>query len=214
MFMTARLFLLFTLMGISAHFASAQQSQAQLTAEGVTISEPGVYELAGSFEHADTVALVKVVSGDTENYSVVVYKADVVKSFKGTPVGETVYFGPFAGERLGWEYFVFLRNTPDVITTKAPPGTSYGKVHYAKIFNEGYSAMETSYECIFDGKGIAQKCDYGVRVCTDYIRLPKSTPTFPPESNDPPFGCRWVRKTLFMSVLDTLAKPKKQMIPR
>jgi hypothetical protein len=204
-----RLFLVITLLGISAHWASAQQSQAQITAGGVTISEPGVYELAGLFKHADIVALVKIVSGDTENYNVSVCKAEVVKSFKGTSTGDTIYFGECIGERLGWEYVVFLQNTPDVITPRATSSTSYGKVQYAKVFNEGYSSMVTSYACIFDGKEIAQKCDYGVRVCTDYIKLPRTMRASPPESNDPPFGCRWVRKTLFMSQLDTLGNPKR-----
>jgi hypothetical protein len=69
--------------------------------------------------------------------------------------------------------------------------------------------MESSYERVFDGKEIAQKCDYGVRVCTDYLKLPQSIPVFPKE-NDPPFGCRWARKAAFVSLLDTLAGPKKQ----
>ena len=68
---------------------------------------------------------------------------------------------------------------------------------------------ESSYACVFDGKEIAQKCDYGVRVCTDYVKLPKSVPAFPPENNDPPFGCRWVRKTVFISLIDTLGNPKR-----
>jgi hypothetical protein len=38
--------------------------------------------------------------------------------------------------------------------------------------------METSYQCIFDGSDTSQKCDYGVRVCTDYIKLPSAMPTF------------------------------------
>jgi len=92
---------------------------------------------------------------------------------------------------------------------KAGSGIPYERVHYARVFNQGYSSMETSYACIFDGKEISQKCDYGVRVCTDYIKLPKSVRAFPPDSNDPPFGCRWVRKTLFMSLLDSLGNPKK-----
>jgi len=58
-------------------------------------------------------------------------------------------------------------------------------------------------------KEIAQKCDYGVRVCTEYIKLPQSMPAFPPEANDPPFGCRWVRKAVFISLLDTQDKPKR-----
>jgi len=196
--------LMVTLVGLSAHLISAQRSKAQITARGVTITEPGVYELAALFKRANTVASVKIVSGDTENYSDAVCKAEVLKAFKGTSAGKAIYFGPCVGERLGWEYVVFLLDTPDVVSPKAASGTRYGTVRYAKVFDEGYSNMETSYECVFDGKEIAQKCDYGVRVCTDYIKLPKSIRAFPPESNDPPFGCRWVRKSVFLSLLDTL----------
>ena len=70
--------------------------------------------------------------------------------------------------------------------------------------------MESSYECVFDGAEIAQKCDYGVRICTDYIKLPQSIAVFPEEEeNDAPFGCRWARKAAFVSLLDTLVIPKK-----
>lgn len=209
MLTTVRLGLVIAIVGICPNFAPAQKPQAQIIAGGVTISEPGIYELAGLFEHADIVALVKVVSGDTESYDVALYKAEVLKNFKGTSVGETIYFEPSTRERLGWESILFLRNAPDVITPKGASGVSYGKVHYARVFNQGYSSMETSYACLFDGKEIARRCDYGVRVCTDYIKLPKSVRAFPPESNDPPFGCRWVRKTLFISLLDSLGKPKE-----
>ena len=210
MFITMRMCLAIIVLGICANFAVAQQSQAQINAGGVTISEPGIYDLAGLFERADIVALVKVVSGDTESYGVAVYKAEVVNNFKGTSVGATIYFEPSTRERLGWESVVFLRSVPTVITPKAGSGLSYGTVHYAKVFNQGYSSMESYYACVFDGEEIAQKCDYGVRVCTDYIKLPKSVPAFPPEDNDPPFGCRWVRKTLFMSLLDSLSSPAKK----
>jgi hypothetical protein len=206
---TARLFFVITLLGISTHLASAQRSQAQITAGGVTISEPGVYELAELFDHADTVGIVKVVSGDTENYDVAVYKAQVVKSFKGASVGETIYFGPYVGERLGWESVVFLRNAPAPISPKVASGTSYGKVRYARVFNEGYSSMETSYKCIFDGQDVSQKCDHGVRVCTDYIKLPANTRTFPPAGEDTSFGCRWVRKTSLVSLLEALQKARE-----
>jgi hypothetical protein len=165
-------------------FASAQ-SQA------VTISEPSVYGISELFKSA------------------AVYKGELIQSFKGMPRGATVYFGPFVGEKLGWEYVLFLRNVTKAIAPKTTATASYGTVPYSEVFNEGYSSMETSYACVFDGREIAQKCDYGVRVCTDYIKLPKSMPAFPPEGNNPPFGCRWVRKTLFISLLDTLANPKK-----
>ena len=174
-----------------------------------TITEPGAYKISELFKSADVVALVKIVSGDTEGYDRTVYKGEVIQSFKGMPRGATVYFGPFVGEKLGWEYFLFLRNVTKPIAPKTTATASYGTVPYSEVFNEGYSSMVTSYECVFDGKEIAQKCDYGVRVCTDYIKLPRSIPAFPPEENDPPSGCRWVRKAVFISLLDTLANPKK-----
>ena len=175
----------------------------------VTISEPRVIKLADLFKQADTVAIVKIVSGDTENYRVAVYKGDVVKSFKGATTGETIYFGPYVGERLGWEYILFLHKVPNPMAPKTPSSAGYGTVSYAEVFNEGYTSMMTSYECAFDGKDTAQQCDYGVRVCTDYIVLPKSTRTFPPVSESTPFGCCWVRKGVFTSILGTLANSRE-----
>ena len=194
-----------TLVGLSAPLTFAQQPQAQISTRQVTISEPGIYQLSALFKRANIVASVKVLAGDTESYSEAVCKAEVLKSFKGASSGETVYFGPCVGQRLGWEYIVFLLDAPDAITPKVP-AASYGKVRYARVFDDGYSQMESSYACVFDGQEIAQKCDYGVRVCTDYIKLPKSIRAFPPKSNDPPFGCRWVRKDVFVSLLNALGQ--------
>ena len=174
----------------------------------VTLIEPGVYNIGDLFKEADVVALVKVVSGDTENYRHPVYKGEVIQSFKGMPRGAIVYFGPFVGNKLGWEYILFLRNLTKPITPKTVPTASYGTVGYSEVFNEGYSSMEISSSCVFNGKEIAQKCDDGVRICTDYIKVPKSIPAFPPEANDPPFGCRWVRKSVFICLLDDLRAPK------
>lgn len=174
----------------------------------INIVEPGVINLENLFQNADTIALVKVVSGDTENYATAIYKAEVVQSFKGAAVGETVYFGPYVGVKLGWEYVLFLRKAAKPLTPKVISNTNYGTVNYFQVFNEGYSSMETSYECVFDGKEIAERCDYGVRVCTDYIVLPKSLPTFPPIAEETAFGCRWVRKKVFISALETLREPK------
>jgi hypothetical protein len=107
-----RMLLLVIVSAISAQLTSAQQSKE------LAISEPGVYELSALFKQADTVALVSIVSGDTESYSTAVYKAEVVTSFKGAAAGETVYFGPYAGERLGWEYILFLRNVSEPINPR------------------------------------------------------------------------------------------------
>ena len=175
----------------------------------VTITEPGIIKLEKLFQMADTVALVKVVSGDTQNYAKAVYKGEVVKSFKGAAIGETVYFGPYVGIKLGWEYVLFLRNAAKPLAPNSTPSVNYGVVQYSEIFDEGYSSMECSYECVFDGKDIAQHCDDGVRVCTDYIQLPKSLSVFPPMTESMPFGCRWVRRSSFLSALDALHPPDK-----
>jgi hypothetical protein len=107
-----RMLLLVIVSAISAQLTSAQQSKE------LAISEPGIYELSGLFKQADTVALVSIVSGDTESYSTALYKAEVVTSFKGAAAGETVYFGPYVGERLGWEYILFLRNVSEPINPR------------------------------------------------------------------------------------------------
>jgi hypothetical protein len=86
---------------------------------------------------------------------------------------------------------------------------SYGTIYYSEVFNEGYNSMMTSHECVFDGKTTAERCDDGVRVCMDYIVLPKSTPTFPPITEDTRFGCRWVRKQVFILLVGALSNSKK-----
>jgi hypothetical protein len=48
---------------------------------------------SSAFKQADIVALVKVISGNTETYNVAVNKAEVLKNFKGAAAGETIYFG-------------------------------------------------------------------------------------------------------------------------
>ncbi len=195
------------LLGVVATLAQltwAQQSNR------VTITEPSVITLTNLYRQADTVAVVKIVSGDAENYRFAVYKAEVVKSFKGAATGETVYFGPYLGERIGWEYILFLRNVIQPVAPKTTSNVSYGTIRYSEVFDEGYSSMIISYKCVFDGKTIAEQCDYGVRVCTDYIVLPKSTPTSQPmKKDDAPFGCLWVRKQAFISLLGTLAESRK-----
>ena len=171
----------------------------------VTNTEPGVIKLENLFQMADTVALVKVVSGDTESYAKAVYKGQVVKSFKGAATGDTIYFGPYVGIKLGGEYILFLRKAARPLTPNSSTSSvNYGAVQYSEIFNEGYSSMESSYQCVFGGKEIRQKCDDGVRVCTDYITLPKSLRVFPPMTGDTPFGCRWLRRKAFLSELDSL----------
>jgi hypothetical protein len=176
-------------------FASAQKTIT------ITNSEPGIITLGHLREQSDIVALVKVISGDTENYDVALYKAEVVTGYKGAAAGQTIFFGPYLGTRLGWEYLLFLRTNSAPLAPKKNAAGRYGTVRYSSVFNEGYSSMETEYQCIFDGKDVENRCDYGIRVCTDYIVLPKDVPVAPPMSDDQPFGCRWVRKSILLSLL-------------
>jgi hypothetical protein len=161
--------------------------------------------LAKLFRLSDVVAVVRIVAGDTESYKTTIYKAVVVTGFKGTEKGKTLYYGPFIGGRLGEEYVVFLRNAKEPAEPKDLKKPAFGTVNDLEVFNQGFSSMQTSYECVFSGKDADRHCDDAVRVCTDYIVLPKGTRAFPPEKNDPPFGCRWVRRAKFISLLDKLA---------
>lgn len=174
-----------------------------------TITEPGIFELADLFKSADAVALVKIMAGDAENYPSALYKAEVSTNFKGLTRWATIYFGPFLGHRLGWEYILFLRRSANPAMPKPGAKGGFGTVGSYEVFNEGYTSMETSYECVFNGKEVNQQCDYGVRVCTDYIRLPKGTYTSPPLSKDVPFGCRWVRKADFLSLIERISDSRK-----
>ena len=203
MALALRKLLLLTFVVVFPQSMWAQQSKE------ITIKEPEMIELSDLFKMADAVVLAKVISGDTENYSNAVYKGQVLKSFKGASAGDILFFGPYEGQRLGSEYILFLHNAAEPIAPKTGSHANYGTVRYSEVFNEGYSAMETSYGCMFDGKTIPEQCDNGVRVCTDYIVLPKSLRTFPPVMVDTPFGCRWVRKEAFISVLGTFHESKK-----
>jgi len=184
------------LLGISA---VAQNTRS------VTITEPGKIDLAQLFKTADTVAIVRVISGDTENYAKAMYKAEVIRSFKGADAGKTLYFGPYVGLKVGGEYLLFLRAAKDPAVPKTTPSAMYGVVHYGNVFNEGYSSMDASYACVFDGKEVHQQCDYGIRVCTDYITLPQTVRTFPAKKEETSFGCRWVRRTAMELLIQHIA---------
>lgn len=58
------------------------------------------------------------------------------KASKNRPGRETIYFGPYLGERLAWEYILFLRNVLKTITPKVTSSIGYGTIHYSEIFNE------------------------------------------------------------------------------
>lgn len=199
---------LLTLSAISVQAAVGQVAGKNTI--DVSPQEPALYELKALFNRADAVVLAKIVAGSIEDYDAVVYKAEVVTGFKGLKTGEIIYFGPYLGHRLGNEYVLFLLDQHKTLRPNNKAG--YGEVRYWEVFDEGYSSMETSYECVFPGKKPVESCGNAVRVCTDYIKLPKSTPAFPPEENDPPFGCRWVAQGLFTSLLEDYSGSKLPFI--
>lgn len=160
-----------------------EQSKAAMTTcstngDCATISEPASVSIENLHKQADVVALVQIVSGDTENYEAPVYKAKVLRAFKGSAVGQYVYIGKFIGYQVGGEYLAFLRRSEKVAAPVRPGGLNYGEVKVLQIMYEGYSFMLVTYECIFAGKTTAEQCDYGVQISTNQVLLPKSVKAY------------------------------------
>jgi hypothetical protein len=168
-----------------------------------TTAEPGIYTLQKLYDLADDVSVVEIVAGDTESYESAVYKAKVLTPFKGPAAGEIIYLGPYIGTRLGGTYLVFLRKS-DTISPSGEKKQGFGRVPYAKVFDEGYSSMEISYECVFHGNDVSQNCAYGARVCTDYIKLPESIEISPEVEGFTPFGCRWAKRDDLLAQLSAI----------
>lgn len=184
-------------------------SSTTLAQQTVTITEPARVRIEDLFKQADIVATVRIVSGDTEHYSHTVYKADVLRVFKGTEAGAKIFFGPYVSYGLGSEYLVFLHRSAGSLspTPEAKDqGVNYGslKISY-DIMYEGYSVMPIAYTCVFDGKGTLQQCDYGIQINTYQVTLPRNTKAFPSEHDggDNP-DKKWVRKDAFLAFLDKL----------
>lgn len=184
------------LLGITA---SAQRT--------VEISEPATVAIKDLFKQADVVAVVQILSGDSENYESAVYKSKVLTAFKGTDVGQQLFFGPFIGYEIGGEYVAFLKRAKVApkVQPRDGPIMAYGPLEaFHLIMYQGYSIMPLRYECAFDGKDPAQTCDYGVRVNTDQVKLPPAVRTFPRTGNDDLAASnRWVRKDVFLRLLGT-----------
>ncbi len=209
----ATAFLLVSLMAastcVSQNKPAAKNSAPSKTEMTVETSEPASVKLEDLFKQADLVAVVKILSGDSEHYSQTIYKSEVVTTFKGTAKGETIFLGPFIGYRIGSEYLAFLkRSNEKTVPSKEPPSSaiSYGELpFFYRVMYEGYSFMEIGYECVFDGKEINQQCDDGIRLNTFQVVLPKKIKTFPaPPETGGSSDTRWVRKSRFISYMEML----------
>ncbi|MGB6077126.1 MAG: hypothetical protein WBG29_15965 [Candidatus Acidiferrales bacterium] len=186
-------------------------SASGLTQQTVTLSEPPPVKIQELFKQADLVAVVRILSGDTEQYPVSLYKAEVVQSFKGIDVGTKIFFGPYVSYRLGSEYLVFLQHSKKAIEPKEQsgiPGMNYGRVNsFYTIMYQGNSAMLIRYTCVFDGKDVSQQCDNGIKLNPEQIVLPNTLKTFPTDSgNASGEEDRWVRKSILISFLRSLSK--------
>jgi hypothetical protein len=162
------------------------------------------------FTHSDRVALVRAWVGNTDANNVYTIEAHVIKGFKGLSYKDTLsYRAPFK-EPTGRDRFVFLADTPEIRASKAKIVERFGAVSvsavkFSGVFKEAYPSMLISWVCVFGGP----KCDEGVKVCPDQFELPSSLPSFPPDSDDRPLGCRWVRKAAFIAFLDNLIEATK-----
>lgn len=203
--------LLFPVLFASLAVAAPQSIESAITSGGTTLSEPGTVAIADLFAQADVVAVVKILSGDSENYETAVYKSRVVTAFKGAEVGQQLFFGPFIGYEVGSEYVAFLRRAKvsPKLRPHDGPTESYGPLEaFHLIMYQGYSIMSLRYICAFDGRIPDQSCDYGVRVNTHQVKLPPVVKTFPrtAEDDDLVDANRWVRKDAFLSLLGTLKR--------
>jgi len=178
---------------------------AQVT---VTISEPAPLTLEKLFEQADVVAVLEVLSGDSENYAVAVYRARTVEPFKGTVKDQIIFFGPFIGYRVGYQYVAFLRRLetgmrPEQQATENAT-LSFGEVTTPYgIMYDGYSIMPVEYVCKFHGDRSNEVCDDGVQINTYQVKLPASIKTFPRDDDDEPVSdTGWVRKDVLIRALN------------
>ena len=188
----------------SVPFAEAQE-------QTVKINEPAPVKVEDLMKQADLVAIVRLLSGDIEHYPKAVYKAEVLQPFKGVDKAAIIYFGPFMGYGLGEELLVFLHHSEKGIEPEHPAtnsGLSYGPISsFYLVMYDGHSALRIKYDCVFDGKEIAQQCGDGIRVNTYQVVLPKSVKTYPPSTKGSfSEDIKWVRKTVLVAYLQKLAK--------
>ena len=190
---------------ITALTACAQAGIVQAPAQPAT-NVPRVHRIIDMLTHSDRVGLVDTRGAITEANNDETLEAQVVKGFKGLSLGDFPNYRPSGWPPTGPEYFVFLADTPK---TAKIVDKRVANVGYSGVFEEAYPSIRVWYVCVFGGAPEGPRCDEGVKVCTDHIKLPNSLPSFPPDSVDPPSACRWVKKAAFISYLDGLVEAAK-----
>jgi hypothetical protein len=172
--------------------------------DATTIASVKLHDL---FKQADLVAVVRIVSGDTEHYPTTVYKATIETPFKGATKGDMIFFGPFVGLGVGHEYVAFLRKSSEIRPNNGSSGLNYGIIPTPyEIMYDGYSILNVDYACVFDGQGIPQQCDYGVKLNPEQVVLPRNIKTFPPgDAGAIPNHKKWVRRELLLDELKRIS---------
>lgn len=176
-----------------------------------TTSDPASVTLAALFAQADVVAFVEIRSGDAENYNVAIYKARVLKAYKGANDKEIIYFTPFISYGLGSEYLVFLKKSGHRIEDLVPKENErkllpYEPKHaFYQIMYAGYSVLPVSFECVF-GKPAHENCGYAVKVNIKQVKLPTQLKAFP--QTDEESDVRHVKRGEIESLLESLQRGK------
>jgi hypothetical protein len=199
-------------LGLPVLWALVTCAPASIGQDQIEISEPATVNIVGLFKQADLVAVIRILSGDSEHYATTVYKAEVVTAFKGAHSGEKLYFGPFISYGVGSEYLAFLRRS-DVGLNPAPAtegsGLHYGAIgRLFRVMYEGYSIMPIEYVCVFEGKEPSEQCADAIKVNAHQVRLPRALRTYPAEPAADLSGSdeKWVKKEALLSALVAYAK--------
>ena len=181
----------------------------------VTISEPATVVLEKLFSQADLVAFIQIRSGDAENYNQALYKATVLKSYKGAKQNDIIYFTPFIGYAVGGEYLAFLKKTDkrigDIISedSKSKVLPYDAAQSFYRIMYEGYSIMPVSYECVFE-KPSYQNCQYAVKFNIEQVILPNKLKVFPEENEESKSSDKkFVKRSAIESILEKSSANQK-----
>src|SRR5262249_21400369 len=163
------------------------------------------------FKEADFVGVIEIKAGDSENYEKCIYKANIIKSYKGNVIGKFIYLGPYIGLSIGNQYLAFLKNTNKSLNNfilekdSEKPLPFNGLEIYYNIMYGGYSILPINYICVFDGKEIKDQCDYGIKINTYQVKLPGKLNTFPvsiiENSNA---DTKWIRRDQLLKYIENL----------
>lgn len=190
---------------------SAQESPGKGETLTVHVVDPATVSLHQLFQQADVVALVRIINGDGEHYSIdpygdgepivaSIYEAKVLQGFKGANAGAVLFFGPYVGYGIGSEYVVALRRSGKQLRELLSSGVAdrsrlADNAPYCEIMYEGYSVMAVSYTCEIPS------CDEAIEVSDEQVTLPSRLSRYPTECTTHARHFVWVRKAAFLREL-------------